>query len=213
MKIPRTATTLLALAACLLVHEPLAAQLDGYGFHLGLGRSSLGGGFADLTEDAGYDLISRTGLVAGAWVDYGLPGVHERLSVRAGLGVAQKGNRIERDGDDFRLLDLTYVDLPVLALVALGSGDWSPYAVAGPVLSLKQGSYAESEGQEIDADDELKGTDVGLALGIGARQDRLGAEVRYVHGFPNITTHSSPNESATNRQWSVALSYWIPITR
>lgn len=213
MRAPRTATILLSLATCLLVHEPLAAQLDAFGFHLGLGRSSLGGGFADLTEDAGYDLISRTGLVAGAWVDYGLPDVHERLSVRAGLGVAQKGNRIERDGEDFRLLDLTYVDLSVLGLVAFGSGDWSPYAVAGPVVSLKQGSYAENRGQETDADDELKGKDLGLALGIGARRDRLGAEVRYVHGFPNITTHSSSNESATNRQWSLALTYRIPITR
>lgn len=209
----RILTPLLALAGCLWgVPTPLSAQLEAVGFHLGVGQSSMGGGFSELAENADYQLSSRTGFVAGASVDYALPSVHERFAVRAGLGLAQKGNRIaEPDGDDFRHLDITYLEVPVLATLSFGGGEWTPYVMAGPVLSFKQGVYGEIDGQEVDAEDQIKGSDLGLGLGLGARRGPLGAELRYVHGFSNVSPSDDSEETAMNRQWSLAAIYRIPL--
>jgi hypothetical protein len=213
MHIARNTIGLLALAGTLFTHAPVSAQVEAVGFRLGLSRATLGGGFAELAEDNGFDLGSRSGFVAGAFVDYGLRGVHERLSIQAGLELAQKGNRIDFDGESFRTLDLTYVEIPVLANVSFERGSDRAYVLAGPVLSFKQGASGTIDGEPTDPDDELKGSDVGLALGVGAQRDRFGVELRYAHGLPNITTHSDPDESAKNRQWTLVATYRIPIVR
>lgn len=212
MSASRILTPLLAIAGCLLVPNPVTAQVEAIQFHLGVGRSTMGGGFTELAESADFEVTSRTGFVAGASIDYALPSVHEGLSVHTGLGLAQKGNRIaDSGGDDFQLLDVTYLEIPLLAKLSFGSGEWTPYAMAGPVLSLKQSTYGERDGVEVDSDDALVGSDVGIGLGFGARKDRIGAELRYVHGFPNVTTSEDPDESAKNRQWSLAVTYRVPL--
>jgi hypothetical protein len=205
---------LLALAGTLLVHSPVSAQVEAIGFRLGLSRATQGGGFAELAENNDFDVSARMGVVAGAYVDYGLRGVHEHLSVQTGLNLAQKGMRIDRSsGENFRELDITYLEIPVLAKLAFAGEALRPYLLGGPVFAFKQGSSGTANGEAIDPDDELKGTDLGLALGLGVQRERFGVELRYVHGFPNITTSSSSNESAKNRQWALVATYEMPIVR
>jgi hypothetical protein len=211
---PQSTVGMLALAGTLLAYSPVSAQVEAIGFRLGLSRTTQGGGFAEFAEDNDFDVTARTGFVAGAYVDYALRGMHEGLSVQAGLDLAQKGTRIDTpSGANFRELDITYVEIPLLAKLAFAGEVFRPYVLGGPVFSFKQGSSGTADGQSIDPDDELKGTDLGLALGLGVQRDRFGVELRYVHGFPNITTSSSPNESAKNRQWALVATYQMPIAR
>lgn len=214
MRMLQRTVGMLALAGTLLVHSPVSAQVEAIGFRLGLSRTTQGGGFAELAENNDFDVKARTGFVAGAYVDYALRGVYEGLSVQAGLDLAQKGTRIDRrSGESFRELDITYVDVPLLAKLAFAYDAFRPYVLGGPVFSFKQGTSATADGQSIDPDDELTGTDLGLALGLGVQRDRLGIEVRYVHGVANISTSSSSNESAKNRQWALVATYQMPIAR
>ena len=212
MTLSRITLGTLGLAATLFGAAPVSAQLNTLGFQVGLGRASQVGGFADLIEDVGGTTKARTGIVASAYVDYGLPNVHDMLSIQAGLGIAQKGTRIPPDGGlKQRALDITYVEIPVLAKATISHGLYRPYVVAGPVLALKMSAGGEVDGESVDADDEVKGTDLGFALGVGGRRGPFGLELRYTLGLVNITESTDPQESAKNRQWGLVASYEIPF--
>lgn len=213
MGITRYATGVIAVTAALVAHAPASAQLNHVGFRLGLSRASLTGGFTDLVEDVGGESRSRTGFVAGAYVDYGLPVVHDAFSVQAGLDVVQKGNRMELNGDPFRELDLTYVEVPVLGKATFGNDALRYHALAGPVLSFKQSAEIElDDGERVEPQD-ITGSDFGFALGAGVRRGRLGLELRYVLGLSNISESDDPDESGKNRQWALTATYQIPIRR
>jgi hypothetical protein len=214
MSMARAATGILTLVACLFVPTTASSQFNAVGFRLGVGVATQGGGFQDLVKEVGGKTESRTGLVAGAYVNYGLASTEGRVSFQGGLGLAQKGVRIPSDGGLVpRTLDITYLDIPILAKASFGSGQFRPYVVAGPVLSLKLSASATRDEQDIDVDDELKGTDFSVALGGGVQRERIGIEVRYVLGLSDITESSDPDESAKNRIWEIVGTYELPIGR
>lgn len=211
--IARNAVAVVAVAASVFAHAPAAAQLNDVGFRLGLSRANAGGGFTDFVRDLGYESESRTGFVAGAYVDYGLALLDNRFSVQAGLDIAQRGNRIARDdGTTYQALDVTYIDVPVLGKATFGNGALRYHALAGPVLSFKQSAELERDGERRAANDVV-GTDLGLAVGVGGRRGRLGLELRYVLGMSNINEDPDPDESVKNRQWALVATYEIPIWR
>lgn len=105
---------------------------------LGLGRANMGGGYRDLVNDVGGKMQGRTGIVAGAFVGYGLPLLDGRLWIRAGADLTQKGMRIPTDGGlRQRRPDITCLDIPIVARASFGTGQVRPYAIAGPILSLR----------------------------------------------------------------------------
>jgi hypothetical protein len=210
----RATLSLFAVAAGILVADPATAQLNTVGFRLGVGRATQVGGFADVVEDVGGKTESRTGLVAGAFANYAIPAVTSGFSLQAGLDLTQKGVRIPEEGGlAQRALDITYLEFSALARASLGSGVFRPFAYAGPGVSFKLSTSGEVRGQSIETDDEVKGTDLGFVLGVGARRGAVGVDLRYVIGLTNISESSDPDEAARNRHWAIAGTYEIPIRR
>jgi hypothetical protein len=205
---------LVVLGSSLLVADSASAQLNRVGFRLGVGRATQVGGFADLVEDVGGKTESRTGLVAGAFVDYGIPSVSDLFSIQAGLNFTQKGVRIPEDGGlNPRVLDITYLGASALAQASFGSGVFRPFVFAGPELSFKLGTSGEVDGQAVETDDEVKGTDLGIVFGVGGRRGALGVDLRYVVGLSNISQSTDPDEAAKNRHWAITGIYELPIRR
>lgn len=212
--IGRGILSVIALTGALLVPASASAQLNGVGVRLGLGHASMGGGYRDLVNDVGGKMEGRTGIVAGAFVDYGLPLLAGRLSVQAGAELTQKGMRIPPDGGlRERKLDVSYLDIPVVARAAFDAGQVRPYVIAGPVFSLRTSTRGEIDGEEVDTTDDVTGSDVGFAFGVGGQRDRFGIELRYVLGMSNVSESNDPDETAKNRQWSIVASYTLPLRR
>jgi hypothetical protein len=208
----RIAFATVVLAGTFLVQSPASAQISTLGVRLGFARATQVGGFADLIEDVGGKTQSRTGVVAGGYVVYDNPVFPGPLSVQAGLELAQKGMRIPSDGGlKERALDITYLEVPVLARASHTVGQYQPYAVAGPVLAMRMSTAGAVDGQDVDTGDEVKSTDLGFAFGVGGRRGPFGVELRYVLGLSNISASNDPDEAARNRHLSVVGSYEIPF--
>lgn len=212
--IGRGILSVIALTGALLVPASASAQLNSVGVRLGLGRANMGGGFRDLVHDVGGKMEGRTGIVAGAFVDYGLPLLAGRLSVRAGADLTQRGMHVPPDGGlKERRLDISYLDISVVARAAFDAGQYRPYVIAGPVFSLRTSTRGEIDGEEVDTSDDVTGSDVGFAFGFGGQRGRFGLELRYVLGMSNVSESDDPDETAKNRQWSISATYTLPLRR
>ncbi len=143
------------------------------------------------------------GAVAGLYVS---KPVNDTVSVRVEGLFSQKGFKSgfqDEDGGEQPKSKVTYIDVPVLL-------DFSPattsatrfHVFTGPQVSFKTGAELEVDGVTVDADDEVKGTDLGWVLGVGVSSGRFNADASYALGLSDI---AKEGDKVKNRVFSVKV--------
>jgi Outer membrane protein beta-barrel domain len=188
--------------AIALVGAASAASAQGleFGVKGGLSVAEFAGGANDFDESEG----SRKGLVAGAFVAVPLAGP---LSFQPEALFAQKGSAY-----DFPDLDTTvkldYVEVPLLLKARFGVGV-RPYFFAGPYVGLRlsakaHGNAGADGADDVDLENETKGTDYGVVGGAGVELGRLLVEARYARGLGGIASDAI-DDDIDNAVWSVLV--------
>jgi hypothetical protein len=212
----RVAFTFLAGAILLTAAAPAAAQDNALGVKVGVNFAKLS--FDE--DDFGFDSNGRTGLMAGVFISREL---RERFGLQIEGLITQKGGRLDDQffGDEFDVL-LTYLEIPVLGRYTLpvGTGDMALHVYGGPAfavkLSDKQRFRFDDEDDWDDLDDDegqqLKGADVGLAVGAGVEFNLFLVDLRYTHGLVNINKDArfdvDPDDlPVKNRVFTISVGY------
>ncbi|HYN07078.1 MAG TPA: porin family protein [Vicinamibacterales bacterium] len=195
----------------LLAVAPASAQTaagsrttsDGFGIKGGVVSSTLDLELPDFIVSP----KKQTGLTAGVF--FGLPlfgPVH--LDVEA--LVTTKGARY--DLDDFENeLRLMYLEIPVLARVGFGrGGGFTAYVSGGPSFALKLKEVQKEGGEEIIENDEVKTSDIGVAIGGGVTFGRWIVDTRYTLGLVdivNVDAGGFAEPTAKNKALSLTVGY------
>lgn len=170
----RTAVSALLAAALALGLAAGSAAARGSGLKsgglkVGLALHKFGGDDADLlfSERA---REARSGLAAGAWLEYALTA---RVSLQPELLYVGKGIRYT-DTDYQRTLSFDYLDVPLLVKCAVARGERAGLCLfGGPVVSYLLSAHNEvsTPGLTDDADWADRVADLDLALAVGAGLD------------------------------------------
>lgn len=167
------------MAVMLLGISTVAFSQMKYGVKAGLVSANQkwsAGGFS-VSPDA------KIGAVFGAFVKFD---VAENFAVQPELLYVMKGAKM--DGDIFETneevtLKLNYLSIPIMAKYYFGGFNLQ----AGPSFDFLLSAKGDDGGDEEDIKDELKGLDLGLAIGAGYDlSSGLGFDVRYVMGLTDI---------------------------
>jgi len=164
----------------------------GLGLRAGVNLANLSGG--------PYDLDSRTGLLAGAVLEYQTDAIP--LEFEAGLYYSQKGaegqyketiikGAYEGNAGTFKL---DYIEIPVLAKYRFQmEGSLSPYLMAGPYLELNIGSEVKASKNVAyleDISDEIRSSGFGVIFGAGSDLQlngrRFNVQARYGLGITPV---------------------------
>jgi hypothetical protein len=191
---------------------PAAAQENELGVKVGLN-------FASLNFDEDDFLLQsnrRTGLLAGVYV---AREIREAFALQVEGLITQKGGRLEDDifGDEFDV-KLTYLEIPVLAryTVPVGTADWALHVYGGPAFGVKIADSqrfrfeGEDDWEDLDDDEDqdLKGADVGIALGAAFEFNAFLVDFRYTHGLVNINDDVDADDlPVKNRAVSLSVGY------
>ena len=182
----------------LLVSLPAAtvsAQTFGYGGKAGVN-------FASVRYDGDEDLnpTAQAGLVAGGFVTFGL---FWKLGVEADVFYSVRS--AEYDGG---IVDtLTYVDVPILARVAVVTKpSWRVHALAGGVIGSLQKAEETHGGTADDIAFAIESLETAVAVGAELElRGRWLIDFRYLYGLSDVTT--SPNFKATSRTFQIMGGY------
>ncbi|NIN73185.1 MAG: outer membrane beta-barrel protein [Gemmatimonadetes bacterium] len=202
--------TLTILTASLLVAAPAHAQW----LHFGLrGGVNVAGAEAKGTAFSG-DTGTRTGYHLGL---VGLVDISSWFAIQTEVWYSKKGFS---QGDGSVALDLTYVEIPVLAVVKLGL-PLSPRLFTGPVLGLESGCDVTFQGEKENCDDaeegapRTKGADSGIIFGAGLGFDfgpgMLTGDVWYNHGLTDIGERSNDVDSIETATWYFSAAYMLTL--
>ena len=175
----RASVLAVTFAAIVALPSVAAAQAPAsIGVKAGVNFATLKG---DDIEDEGRK--SLVGAAAGLFVS---KAINDTVGWRLEGLFSQKGVKFD-DGTDEGKFKLTYVDVPFLVTVGPSSSSATRFNVfTGPQLSLKVSEKAEANGEEVDREDQAKGTDFGWVLGAGIDSGRFSADARYVLGLTKI---------------------------
>ena len=199
----RRIVSIAAVMGALVVAAPGSASAQGGGILVGLNSANLsfdGEGFGSV------DLERRNGLVAGVYADWPMTDMF-KLEVNA--LVAQKGAHItDPDFGDELGIDLTYLDIPVLAKVSIPTmANAGVHLYAGPSFNIKltESFDPEEEGDE----DEVETLELGFVLGGGITINRFRVDVRYGFGLNSIIDQEDLGSDATvkNKVFSVLFGF------
>lgn len=192
----------LALALSLFAARPVAAQYTG--------AIKVGGTVTNLSGDTNTPLDPRAGLAAGVSIGYdfgnGFLFQPEILYVRKG---AYTNTFIESfDGEMITRIpvrarfDLSYLEVPLLAVYRFEGRNLEPRLFAGPYLAYKLNARVDIrplEGggpSQSDQDDSAQDFDYGGIVGIGTdffvSGERLSIEARAVFGQGNVREAEPP---------------------
>jgi hypothetical protein len=167
------------------------------------------------------DPETLTSFGGGGFIRFGFAGLALQAEVLA-LTKGAKQTFNDGTGDVEGKLKFTYVEIPVIAMFALGSG---PYLFAGPSIAFETACEVEVESTDgsieadCDAGDEdfpRKKTEVSLHGGAGFQfplgPGQLLIEGRYIYGLTNIADDpAEPDAEAKHRTWAVMAGFAIPI--
>jgi hypothetical protein len=201
--------SLFAAAVMVSAAAPAAAQDNAVGVKVGVNFATF-----DFDEEAsGLERLgNKTGLMAGVFMTRHL---QDNLGLQIEGLISQKGAKFEDNffNDEEYNITVTYLEIPVLLRynVPFGTGDSTFHVYGGPAFGIKLADRQELEGDELDEDDEqeLKGTDVGLAVGGGVSFDRWVIDLRYTHGLTNINDDfNSDDFDVKNRAFTISVG-WI----
>lgn len=171
------------------------------------GGVKAGVNFANLSvdPDPDEDLKARTGLIAGGFVTLPIGSV---FAIQPEALFAQKGSKVEIDPVT-TTLKLTYLEFPVLARI----GTDSFHVFAGPSFNVKLNAEVTVEGDDTDIteefDDDVKGSDVGLVVGVGFGGSVFSFDARVQWGLTDI--NDDPTTTAEVKNTSVAVMVGIRL--
>ncbi len=202
--------TLALLAASLLLAAPAQAQR----LHFGL-RGGVTAAGAD-TEGTAFNGAAgtQTGYHLGL---IGLVDISSWFAVQTEAWYSNKGFS---EGEGSVALDLTYIEIPVLAVIKLGL-PLSPRLFTGPVLGLESGCDVTFEGEKESCEDaregapRTKGADSGIIFGAGLGFDfgpgMLTGDIWYNHGLTDISERTDAVDSIKTRTWYFSVAYMMPL--
>jgi opacity protein-like surface antigen len=211
MRVHGAGVLLSGAMAVVMAAAPASAQTaagsrtksDGFGVKGGVVSSTLDLEIPDFIVSAD----KQTGLTGGVFYGIRLFGpVH--LDVEA--LVTTKGAKY--DLDDFQNeIRITYLEVPVLARVGFGrAGGFTAYVSGGPSLGLKLKEVQKEGGDEIPVNDEVKTSDLGVALGGGVTFGSWIVDARYTLGLTdivNVDAGGFAEPTAKNKALSLTLGY------
>ena len=162
----------------------------GTGIIAGLNFSSVYGDGIDMIEAMGFDIKTRTGFAAGAFITLA---ANDRLSFRPELLFDMKGVKQTGTGNAEIIAKTSYLSIPFLAQIGLSPGNAiNPIILAGPYLAYLLSAKQEVENvpgmQSEDIKDELNSLDYGVVFGAAVLINEvfeIGA--RYCMGLRKIT--------------------------
>jgi opacity protein-like surface antigen len=170
----------------------------------GVNVSTMGGGLDNTS--------SHIGAGVGYFFSYR---VGNGIAVQPELIVMERGAETVVLAENGRDADLiaTYIDVPILARYNVPlQGDFRPYVIAGPALSLKIDARRMIGSDGTDYDDETKLFDFGAHAGAGCdwalgKNTGIALEARYSIGFTNVLDDGS-DDNVKNRTFSVLFGIW-----
>lgn len=177
--------TLATIASVLNTPTRTSAQLSG-GLRADVALASF--------QKADYGTDPRTGVRAGVYGDLDLTGP---LGIRAEAVYAMKGVK-NADSSSNVVVKLDYLEIPVMAKVAVGGGP-GLFLLAGPYVGIKLSSKLTSDSGSIDYGDSVRPLDFGLAGGLGFDASMGGRsvtfDVRYTWGGRAVYDFGDPSDS------------------
>lgn len=202
--------TLAILAASLLLAAPAQAQRLHFGLRGGVNRAGAEAEGTAFESDTGTETGFHLGVIA-------LADISDWLALQTEFLYSKKGFA---EGDGGIALDLTYFEIPVLAVVKLPL-PLSPRLFSGPVLGLESGCDVTFEGETTDCESarqgapRTRGADSGIIFGAGLSFDfgpgMLNGDIRYNHGLTDISETSETIDSIKTRTWYVSAAYLITL--
>ncbi|MEE9170819.1 MAG: porin family protein [bacterium] len=169
-----------ALAVTLLIPSQSYGQVSiGKGLKVGLNS-------ANITGDDVSDSKARSGFLAGVFLKLGVGS----LIIQPELLYTVKGAKVE-DDPDIDELKLTYLEIPVLVKINLGSAPKvKPNIFAGPAFGILLSSKVKGPGGEVDFKDITKSSDLGVVVGagidIGLVMTGITFDIRYTFSLSSI---------------------------
>lgn len=129
-------------------------------------------------SDVDGDPDSRTGLIIGGYLNFGLPLLPFSLQPEATY--SQKGAEFGST-----TIKLDYIEVPILAKFSFAPGPASPHIYAGPYVGFVLNSEAEDSGVSIEVDNAQTdfGGIIGAGLDINAGVIKVDLGGRYGLGF------------------------------
>jgi len=151
--------------------------------------------FANLNNVDGTE--SRTGFMAGAYVNIGVP--MSPVSIQPEVLYSQLGAEDSEAGNTVKI-KLDYIQVPVLAKFDFASpGPVAPNVYFGPYIGFNVNAEAEvSDGTASlsgDIKDEIKDTDFGVVVGAGVDITKFNIGVRYGAGLTKVFEDDSDGKN------------------
>lgn len=179
-----------------------SAQSDiSYGIKAGLNVSSIVG-------DATDNLNMKTGIHAGGFVEFG---INEHFSIQPEVIFSTQGAKYERDSDldgtNEDICDrLNYINIPILAKIDVLDG---LSAQIGPQLGILASAKTKlGDNDSTDIKDDLKSTDIGLAIGLGYEiEEGVTFDARYNMGITDIAKSDAIDQRNSTIQFSVGYKF------
>jgi hypothetical protein len=212
----------LSLFMLFIINEISLAQLSLMP-KLGLGMSTINFDKNNILDND--DRKSRLGFVGGVAVNIGIT---EGFSVQPELNFMSKGVHYEIPlASEKGKVNLSYLELPILAKYSFGGENFKAFINAGPSLGYAIAGKFTFSGLSLDAFGELEdgkfdnkldlGVQFGAGAGFTAGPGQIVLDLRYGMSFTNLTKYDS-NLSTTKSDFNsknsiffVTLGYMIPL--
>jgi hypothetical protein len=202
--------TLAILAASLWFAAPAQAQRLHFGLRGGVNVAD--------AETKGTTFNGETGSQTGYHLGLiGSVDISNWFALQTEVWYSKKGFS---EGAGSVALDLTYIEIPVLAVVKLGL-PLSPRLFSGPVLGLESGCEVTFEGEKQNCEDaregapRTKGADSGIIFGAGLGFDfgpgMLTGDIWYNYGLTDISERTDAIESIKTRTWYFSAAYIMTL--
>lgn len=203
---------ILILGGILAGGAPTAlAQDRQFGVKLGVNAAAtaIDGDATDSDASDGYT-ERRFGMIGGG---FGVFFLQSPLALQVEALYSQKGSKESVGENDAVVLELDYLDIPVLGRVGVGAwGSTRLHLLAGPSLGyrltansrLANTSFDFANGYVLNIEEDVARFDLGLVLGAGADIGRrLVVDARYIWGLNNVHKDTSEGLEIKNRVLSI----------
>ncbi len=192
----------------------------GQGISLGF-RGGLNSATESVSDDAGLDIKSRTTFHLGGIVSIG---IQETFALQIEGILSKKGVAVT-EGGVTAALELSYVQIPILAKVIVPTPPTSPvtpHFFAGPNFGFEVSCNLTGEGGGVsvsvgcdESGIETKGLDFGLLFGgglsIGKGPVAFLVDVGFDFGLSNIDDSTGSSETVRNRTFMASVGLMFPI--
>jgi hypothetical protein len=203
-------TPAILAASLLLAAAPAQAQRLHFGLRGGVNVAGADTKGTAFNGDSGTQTGYHVGLI-------GVADISSWFALQTEVWYSKKGFS---EGDGGVALDLTYFEIPVLAVVKLPL-PLSPRLFSGPVLGLESGCDVTFEGETQNCErarqgaPRTKGADSGIIFGAGLGFDfgpgMLTGDIWYNYGLTDISETSETVDSITTRTWYVSAAYIMTL--